>query len=223
MSNNKVVKSNALIQASYRITLQEQRLLLCAISKIDSRANIEQEVTISAKEFSELMCIPLNEAYKQMSVALDNLFERSVFIQISDDEVEEFRWIEMKRKKSKGDGKVSFSWTTPVMEYLSNLKGSYTDYRLKHIVPLTSSHAIRLYELLMQYRAKNERMISVKDFRFYMGTGKMYPEFKTLNQKLIQPALNQINEKSNLNVALSLHKDGREISALQFDFNEKIS
>lgn len=218
-----MVKSNALIQASYRITLQEQRLLLCAISKIDSRANIEQEVTISAKEFSELMCIPLNEAYKQMSVALDNLFERSVFIQISDDEVEEFRWIEMKRKKSKGDGKVSFSWTTPVMEYLSNLKGSYTDYRLKHIVPLTSSHAIRLYELLMQYRAKNERMISVKDFRFYMGTGKMYPEFKTLNQKLIQPALNQINEKSNLNVALSLHKDGREISALQFDFNEKIS
>lgn len=223
MSNNKVVKSNALIQASYRITLQEQRLLLCAISKIDSRSDMQQEVTISAKEFSELMCVPLNEAYKEMSIALDNLFERSVFIQISQDEVEEFRWIEMKRKKNKGDGKVSFSWTTPVMEYLSNLKGTYTDYRLKNIVPLTSSHAIRLYELLMQYRAKNERMISVKDFRFYMGTGKMYPEFKTLNQKLIQPALNQINEKSNLNVALSLHKDGREIAALQFDFNEKIT
>ena len=115
MNNNKVVKSNALVQASYKITLQEQRLLLCAISKVDSRGNIEKEVTITAKEFSELMCLPINAAYSEMITALDNLYERSVYIKISEYEDGEFRWIESKSKKFKGQGKVCFSWSTPVM------------------------------------------------------------------------------------------------------------
>lgn len=220
MSNNKVVKSNALIQASYKITLQEQRMILCAISKLDSRGEIPKKVTVTAREFSELIGVSINEAYHELTTALENLFHRSIVIQ-REDELYEFRWIESKCSRWKGQGKVTFSWSEPVMQYISNLKGSYTDYRLRHIATLSSAHAIRIYELLMQYRTTRSRMISVKDFKYYLGIQDLYPDFKELKRSLLLPAIKQLNQKTNLNVAMSVAKDGRHVVALQFDFNEK--
>lgn len=44
-NNRLIVKSNKLIEASYRLTLNEQRVLLAGISQIDSRNSLEENMT----------------------------------------------------------------------------------------------------------------------------------------------------------------------------------
>ena len=58
--NNLVVKSNALIQASYKLTLNEQRLVLLGVSMLDSRRpgirpgfNQVEGIRITAEAYAE--------------------------------------------------------------------------------------------------------------------------------------------------------------------------
>ena len=52
-----VVKSNEVIQASYKLTLNEQRIVLSCISKIDSMRELTEKdgVTIRVDEIKDLL------------------------------------------------------------------------------------------------------------------------------------------------------------------------
>ena len=62
MSNLSVFKSNDLIDASYRLPAQAQKLVLACLAKVNSRSEIPKEISISAKEFGDLMCIDESKA-----------------------------------------------------------------------------------------------------------------------------------------------------------------
>ena len=51
MSLVKITKSNHLVEASYSLTLQEQRLILSCLAKVDSRNEAPKEITLSAQEY----------------------------------------------------------------------------------------------------------------------------------------------------------------------------
>ncbi|EKT4485241.1 TPA: replication initiation protein, partial [Pseudomonas aeruginosa] len=51
---HKVTKSNSLIAASYRLTLNEHRLVLAAISQIDPRKPLPRPIRVCAHDFAEL-------------------------------------------------------------------------------------------------------------------------------------------------------------------------
>ena len=58
---------------------------------------------------------------------------------------------------------------------------------------------------------------TVEEFRNLMGaTGDVHREFKFLKQKVINPAMKQINEDSDLLLTLDLRKDGRTITHVRF-------
>ncbi|MEY8879868.1 replication initiation protein, partial [Donghicola sp. XS_ASV15] len=60
MSNLSVTKSNALIDASYKLNVQAQKLVLACLAKVDPRNDIPKEMSLSASEFGELMGIKNN-------------------------------------------------------------------------------------------------------------------------------------------------------------------
>ena len=53
-TSHKVTKANDLVSASYKLTLQEQRLLLITIGQIDSRKPIHKPITVRATDFAEV-------------------------------------------------------------------------------------------------------------------------------------------------------------------------
>ena len=60
-----VVKSNEVITASYKLTLNEQRIVLSCISKIDSMKELTKKdgVTIRVDEIKDLLVTMELEAY----------------------------------------------------------------------------------------------------------------------------------------------------------------
>lgn len=220
MSLVKITKSNHLVEASYALTLQEQRLVLSCLAKIDSRQEAPKEITLSAQEYSDAMGVDTKNAYRELKSAANKLYSRNIVLK-NEEKIEEFRWIQRKITYKKGAAKITLVWSDEVLRYISQLKRRFTTYRLIDVARLNTSYAIRLYELLMQFNSTKQRSITVKDFRSYFQLTEKYPLFRELNRRVLKPALAEINAHSNLDVYCYTEKKGKTIVTLVFDFQEK--
>lgn len=219
MNNYSVTKANSLIDASYRLNVQAQKLVLACLAKVDSRAEIPKEMSITAIEFGELMGVS-NNARRDLYKAADALFKSSILLKDDKEEVEIY-WVQKKVKKLKGEGKVTLVWSDEVLKYISQLKSRFTSFKLRNIADLQSSHSIRLYELLMRFNDTNIRKISVDDFKSALGISGKYKEFKTLRRDVINPTIKELNKRSDLEIQFDTIKQGRSVVALVFVFSEK--
>jgi plasmid replication initiation protein len=217
LNNLSVTKSNALIDASYKLNVQAQKLVLACLGKVDPRREIPKEMTMTAFEFAELMGVP--NAHRELYLAVDSLFESSMKIREGNDDIE-VRWIQKKSKKIKGSGSITITWSDDVLKYISSLQSRFTSYKLRHIAELQSSHSIRLYELLMKFNSTGERVIYLKDFKSALGISDKYPLFKILNRDVIKPSIKELNQRSDLTIKYETIKKGRSVSALSFEFKQ---
>ncbi|ECZ7327093.1 replication initiation protein, partial [Salmonella enterica] len=75
-------------------------------------------------------------------------------------------------------------------------------------------------ELLQQFRSTGERIIALDDFRSMLDIEHKYQTYKSLNQQLLRPCVDELNQKSDLAVTLETIKKGRTVVALHFRFKE---
>lgn len=225
MSHLIAYKSNALIEASYKLTLQEQRFLLVCISRIKSGvdappAETQKTMTITAAElYDAFPDMGRQHAEAKLKEAIDRLWDRSVIIR-DESKREEFRWVQYRAQYLKGEAKVEITFSDAIMPYLTQLKGQFTRVVVKNVSSLSSTYSIRLYELLQQFRSTGDRTITLDDFRSMLELDDKYVDFKILNRALIKPAIAELNEKSDLAVTVETVKQGRKVVALRFRFRD---
>lgn len=221
MSNLQVTKSNTLIDASYKLNVQAQKLVLACLSKVDPRAGsiVPKETTMTALEYAELMGIKHN-ARRDLYKAADALFKSSIIL-FEDNEEIELYWIQKKAKKIKGESAVTLYWSEDVLKYITQLMGRFTSYKLRNIAKLQSTHSIRLYELLMKFNSTGERVIFIDDFKSALGISDKYPLYKDLNKWVIKPSVKELNQRSDLDITFTAIKKGRSVGALGFEFKKK--
>lgn len=217
MNNLSITKSNCLIDASYQLNVQAQKLVLACLGKVDSRGNIPKEMTLTALEYAELMGI--TNARRDLYKAADSLFDAVIILKDENEEVK-LRWIQKGVKKLKGEGAVVITWTDEVLKYISSLQSRFTTYKLRHIAELQSSHSIRLYELLMKFNSTGERVIYLDDFKSALGISDKYKQFKELNKFVIKPSIAELNQRSDLIISYETIKKGRTVAALSFTFKQ---
>jgi plasmid replication initiation protein len=217
MSLRKVTKANHLVQASYKITLQEKKLVLAAMSCCDSRGEAQKTVKITASDFAEVTGMELKHAHTELYKAADKLYDRSIIVK-DPEQTEEFRWIQSKAKKHKGEGMVTLTWSDQILKYISQLKEQFTTYRLGSVGRLQSTYSIRLYELLMQFNRTGDRVINLSDFRELLQLKDKYPQYRDLNKRVITPAVKELNQRSDLEIKFESLKSGRKVVSLSFQF-----
>lgn len=225
MSDLIAYKSNSLIEASYKLTLQEQRFLLVCISRLKSgddapHPDEQKTMIITADEFYKAFPdMGRQHAEAKIKEAIDRLWDRTIIIN-GNDRKEKFRWIQYQAEYLKGEGGVEITFSDAIMPYLTQLKGQFTRIMIKNVSSLSSVYSIRIYELLQQFRSTGERTISVDDFRSVLELDGKYVDFKILNRDLIKSSIAELNSKSDLNVTVEYIKKGRNVVALRFKFKE---
>jgi plasmid replication initiation protein len=225
-----VVKSNRLVEASYRLGLNEQRIILYAICRCreeEKGLNPEQPVTITADSFaSQFPSIDKTNVYRQLKDAMDALYERSVTIHDIDpitgyDRVKKTRWVS-EAAYVDGAGNVQVIFTPEVIKYIVRLEAEFTSYQLEKVGNMTSSYAVRIYELLSQHRRIGNRTLNLAWLRETLGVGpneyKLTADFK---KWVIQVAIDQINKHSDLKVTCTPKKTGRAITDFVFKIKDK--
>jgi len=219
-----VTKSNHLIEAGYRLSLNEQRLVLAAISKLDGRKPMprDNDFTITAQEFSSMFGVPLKKAYESLDAAASRLYERDIKAYDGKHKTRErFRWVDGV-KYWDGDGKVTLSFSNKIIPYLTLLHTQLTSYDLKQITKLSTSYAIRFYELLIQFKSTGERYITLEKLKERLELTEQYSRFYNFKKRIIEPAINEINSNTELVVDWDVTKKGRVITGLTFIFEEKL-
>ncbi|WP_105904353.1 replication initiation protein, partial [Haemophilus influenzae] len=209
-----VVKANSLIEASYRLTLDEMRLLALTIGTMNPKSD-QQVFEFSVSEFvNQFPEVNADRAYTQIKSAIERISER--WVKTEDERhVTKFRWVSSQTYFKK-EGRFKIALTNEIMPYLTQLKGQFTQYQLNHISGFSSVHAIRLYELFTQYKRLGERYISVEELKKWLQLEDKYDRYNNLNQRVLTPALSEINEKSDLFVEYEPIKKGRKVTGIEF-------
>ncbi len=86
---------------------------------------------------------------------------------------------------------------------------------------MTSTYAIRLYELLIQWGSVGEREIELTWLRQQFQLDDKYKAIKDFKKRVLEPAVSNINEHSDIEVQGVQRKTGRTVTHLKFTFAPK--
>jgi plasmid replication initiation protein len=218
-----VVKSNQLIEAGYRLSVMEQRLILACIGQIDSTEKVvkKDEFKISAREFSELTGTPIKSVYRELKEASDALFERKLTLKSpKTNKTLVTRWVSSV-EYDEGEGTVEVCFAQRILPFISQIKSHFTKYKLEHVSKLTSVHAIRIYELCLQYLKIGSRTFTVEELKYCLGLEDEYSEFKDFTKRVLNPAQDQINKHTDIKIKIEPIRKLRKIVSLKFVITSK--
>ena len=220
MDKNQVVKSNQVIEASYQLSAVEQRIVLAAISRIPKNHPITDDelYPVSVNEL-QLLGVHEKTAYRDLKEGINRLYERSINLSVDDKSIK-MRWVQEVQFLD-SQSVIGIRFSKPILPFISNLSREFTKYALSDIAGINSGYGIRIYELLVQYRQIGKREISVDNLRTMLELGKKYPLFADFKKRVIDTAVDQINEYSPLRVTYEQKKTGRKVTHITFSFKEK--
>jgi plasmid replication initiation protein len=223
-----VVKSNRMTEASYRLTLVEQQIILYAIVKArDTQKGLSDAdfVTIKALEFAAMFGTNETMVYGQLKSAVDTLFKRYVVIPDTHPETGKPRIINTRWVSSVAyiadAGMVQLRFAPDCIPFITRLEKEFTAYRLEKIGKLSSVHAVRMYELLVQYMSLGKREFEIVALKAMMGVSEEYKRLDHFKERVIDSSVQQINAHTDITTRYTQRKTGRNVTHLNFKIDAK--
>lgn len=231
MKTELIVKDNALINASYNLDLVEQRLILLAI--IEAREsgkgiNANNPLTVHAESYINQFGVHRNTAYQALKDACDDLFARQFSYQSLSEKGNvinhKSRWVS-EVAYIDNEAVVRLIFAPAIVPLITRLEEQFTKYEIQQISNLTSAYAVRLYEILIAWRSTGKTpLITIYDFRQKIGVLETeYKRMYDFKKYVLDIALKQVNEHTDINVKVEQHKTGRSITGFSFSFKQKKS
>ena len=224
-----VVKDNSLINASYTLGLVEQRLILLAIIEArETGKGIDTEtfLEIHAQHYADRFHVDVKNTYAMLSDAVMTLFNRQVTYMTVDEkrnkpEKRVIRWVSG-ISYVEGAGIVKLRFAPEIVPLITRLEQNFTSYELMQVANL-NLYATRLYELLVSWRSAGKTpIIEINDFRAKLGLlDQEYKLMHNFKNRVLDPAIKQINEHTDITVKVEQHKTGRSITGFSFKFKQK--
>ncbi|MBJ7437243.1 replication initiation protein RepM [Acinetobacter johnsonii] len=231
MKTELIVKDNALINASYNLDLVEQRLILLAILEARESGkgiNANDPLTVHAESYINQFGVHRNTAYQALKDACDDLFARQFSYQSLSEKGNvinhKSRWVS-EVAYIDNEAVVRLIFAPAIVPLITRLEEQFTKYEIQQISNLTSAYAVRLYEILIAWRSTGKTpLITLYDFRQKIGVlDTEYKRMYDFKKYVLDIALKQVNEHTDITVKVEQHKTGRSITGFSFSFNQKKS
>ncbi|MDY6469418.1 replication initiation protein RepM [Acinetobacter faecalis] len=223
-----IVKDNALMNASYNLDLVEQRLILLAILEARESGkgiNANDPLTVHAESYINQFGVARQTAYQALKDACKDLFARQFSYQ---------------EKRERGRANITSRWVSQiayidetatvevifapaVVPLITRLEEQFTKYDIEQISSLSSAYAVRLYELLICWRTTGKTpVIGLTEFRKRIGVlDTEYLRMDVFKRGVLELALKQVNEHTDITASYEQHKKGRTITGFSFKFKQK--
>lgn len=214
INNNWIYQSNKLIEASYTLTILEQRLIRLLASMIKKDDDDFKEYEFKTKDLIKILNVTDSRFYRDIDKVTDLLMQRIIKIKSFDDkEFEKYHWVEVAKYKN---GVLKLKINKDLKPFYLSLDW-YTKYQLKNIMQFKSTYSFRLYELLKQYENIGNRMITIDNLRIVLDISKdQYSKYGSLKQKVINVAVNEINTNTDLYINYEEFKEVRKVISIKF-------
>ena len=229
MNKQLVTKDNSLIGASYSLGVVEQRLIFLAIIEAREQKTLIEAgglLRIYAQSYAKQFDVEKHTSYEAMKRAVEGLYEAGFGYSKLDEGSGKIghyksRWVD-KIGYIDDLGCVELVFASDVIPLITRLEARYTEYELKQVVGLQSEYAIRLYELIIQWRSVGKtNPISLTELREKLGLVDEYKRIEAFKRRVLDLAVKQINEHTDITVEYEQHKQGRVITGFTFRFKVK--
>ena len=222
LPRNFVVKSNALIEARYRLSLQEAHVILWLLTQIHPADEDFKLHKLDINQFSNMVGLEAKGQYTHLQTVTGNLMRRVLKIyEPKTHDMLQVAWLSSARYQKK-KGCVLLRFDPDLKPYLLQLKSHFTKLDIIDTLKLKSIHAIRIFELLSQYIQVGMRKMSVDDLRLYCGIEKHeYIGYGMLKRKVLDTALFEINNKTDYTINYIEIKESRKVIALEWTIKKK--
>ena len=228
MKKDLVIKTNRLNQAFQMLSLAEFHIVQLAI--VDARntgtgLTTDMPLRIDALRYADVFGTTRQNAYIRMKEAEETLFNRRFSFFDEDGKLVKSRWISQVRYLD-NEGAIEIVFTPAVVQGISRIDGVkefFTQYLLTQTSQLKSVYSTRLYELLIQWRSTGKTpIVNLQDFRAQLGIDEnQYKLMSDFKKRVLDLAVNDINEQTDIKVTYQQHKNGRLISGFSFSFKQK--
>ena len=227
---NLIVKDNALIEASHKLSESEQRLVLLAILKgrefCDSIEELkDKELIIHAEDYMKAFGVERQSAYESLKKAVLGLFEAKWgyrFVNSKGNIEVAYERFTQSAKYVENEATVKFMFANSIIPMLVELERNFTSYEIEQVANLQSRYAMRLYECLIRFKASKLLNITLDELRFRFGL--LDTEYKAMGdfkKRVLDMAVKDINDNTDITVSYDQHKQGRTITSFTFKFKQK--
>lgn len=226
---NLVVKTNQLNSALQNLSLPEIRIIQLAI--VDAREtntglSTDKPLRIDALRYAEIFETTRQNGYQRMKDAEENLFNRRFSYIDERGKLIKSRWVQQVTYLD-DEGAIELVFTLAVVNGISRIDGAeefFTSYLLEQTASMDSIYSVRLYELLVQWvAAKQTPLFELNKFRDQLGVeDHEYKRMGNFKLRVLDLAVKEINEKSDIKVSYSQVKKGRTITGFKFTVHEKL-
>ena len=234
MKNLTVVHSNELIAASYRLDIDEMRLLNLALTKIDSRKPNIGIIEIHPNDFAQMYNLNKKNIWRNMKNSVIGLMQKPIKLQFYDDKGKAkervLSWLDEAVYYTNQDdnSKIEIEFSRKVEPYLFELQGNFTKINFEYASRLTTPFSFRLYQwLIREHRIKKgqyyELTMSLDDIKSSAQLDASYGRWGNFKDRVIEPAVDAINQKTNLSLTYKANKQGKKTHSLTFTYIDEVA
>ena len=219
-----ITKDNRLIEASYRLSLVEHRIIQMAIAWTRAHATEltpDTWVELRSAEYSALYDLDEKISYRQLKAAARALRDRRLVVdgvhpETGDVVTIEGGWVSYVMYSTK-NGAIALQFSKLIIPYIFALEQRFTSYQIQHVANFSSVYAIRLYELCKQYLVIGQRFFELNELREYLeANDPSYDRIDNFKSKVLDRAIQQINTTSDIRLSYMPEKNGRAVSGYLF-------
>ena len=208
--------------------MPELRIIQLAI--VDAREtgkglDTKTPLRIDAMRYAQAFDTTRQNAYILMKQSEETLFNRRFTYFDREKKPIKSRWLQDVRYLD-DEGAIEVCFTRLVVECITRLDGAeqfFTRCVLSQTANISSVYSVRLYELLIQWRSSGKTpVIDLTDFRKRIGVlDTEYKRMAQLKERVLNLAIQQINEHTDIIVDYKQQKAGRVIIGFSFTFTQK--
>jgi len=216
IDENRILKqSNRLIEARYNLTKYEQRFIIAICSQIKANDENFNRVRIKVSDMAHFCKFEPQKAYTLVRSTIMKLLRRTLEIKYPDGNWYVTHWLQS-AKYIASESVIEYKIDDELKPELLQLKSAYLSTSAEPLMEFSRDYSVRMYFIL-------KKMLKIRDFekdldffrdRFQLG--KTYDKLSNLKDKVIEPALVEINEKSDIRVWHEYVKEGRTYTKIHF-------
>lgn len=225
-AENYTVMANDIIRGKQSMTLQEARLIRLLITQVAQGDTDYQTYSCRIIDLAKFLGIDNHNIYRDIPDICKGLMQNVVYIGTGNKRSpwRMFHWVSL--AEYDGAGTITLRLSDEIKPYVLDLEKWFTRYPLGNILAMRSYYSIRLYELIKCQdgvgRAEKDFIdFGVEELRQACGCEGKYQQIGQLKDRVIIPAVNEINETTDIWVEVEYLKTGRRITDIRFHVHDK--
>ena len=210
-----IKQSNRLIEAKYKLTVYEQRMMIFICSQLNPNAAEFSKVRVSVADMAAFCKFDETKSYSHVKSTIMRLMSRIVQIKMNDGGWYATHWLQ-KAKYIPSESVVEYEIDDELKPELLQLRTAYLSTPAAPLMEFRRDYSARLYFILKKMLKVGTFEYEIDFFRERFQLSKSYDIFFNFKNKVLEPAIAEINEKSDIDVEHKYLKKGRSYVSVEF-------